>query len=227
MVIPITVRSIAEYLDQMALAINDIIEIRMDGVALGEETTNVFYFQSGSISTAADYLEDAVAQFITEVVARITPVLANTTAFNHFVAKNLTNGLDFYEESNNLPGAIASPALPSQTTFTVKLTRSSLLTRNGSKRYSGLSEAGVTGNLINWVPAQKAALEDAHAEVLSYASTPGTVDLGPVIVGRTFDPIEGEYVLDLDKINPIASAVAGFYTSSQVSRKAKQQYTSA
>lgn len=210
---------------ELALSVGDIIEIRMDGVSLGEATTNVYYYQSASASAAGDYLEDAVAQFITEVVAVITPVVANTTAFNKFVAKNLTNGLDYYEEPNNLPGALTSPALPSQTTFTVKLTRATLLTRNGSKRYSGLVEAGVTGNLINWVTAQKNALQAGHEAVLDYSSGGGTVSLGPVIVGRITTPGPTYGDLDLSKINPVLAAVAGLFTSSQVSRKAKQQYT--
>ena len=206
------------------LIAGDVFQITLEGFSLIEPITNVFYYGASSSSTdPADPYIAVINEFVGEVVDPLIAVLNTSTRYAQVTIKNLQNMTDFATLSINKTGTLAGAALPPHLTFTAQLVRSNLLTRNGSKRFSGLVEEGLTGNTINWVAGQKTALENALAADL-VSSVVGSWNLQPIIVGRfpIGSPNAGE--LDITRTSNVAQARLGLRTSSQNTRKQPQAY---
>lgn len=207
----------------MAATIGDILQVVVDGRSLGEDTTNVYYYEVEAVNVNQDQYDNWLEAFVDTVIAPQIPVMNTDTVFTQYTVKNLTNGLDYAVRSELMTGTLAGVSLPAYLTFSAQLVRSTLVTRNGGKRFSGLVEAGVTGNTINWVPAQKLAFEEGLIADVGDGLTDG-IEAKAVIVGRfpQSSPQAGE--LDLSRINDISAARLGNRVTSQVSRKLPQVY---
>lgn len=208
----------------MALVVGDVLQIVLEGRSNGEDVTNVFYFGcSNSSSDPGDTYLNVLTRFDAVVLPPLIAVSNTVTVYSQLTVKNLSNELDYAVLTINRTGTLAGAPLPAYITFTAQLVRTTLLTRNGSKRFSGLVEEGIVGNTISWIPAQKTALEQALDATL-VSPTPSSWSLIPIIVGRfpQGSPNAGE--LDLSRTNLISNARLGSRTSSQVSRKLPQVY---
>jgi len=101
--------------------------------------------------------------------------------------------------------------MPSFVAATIKLSRTTKETRNGSKRVGGMTEENVVGNgFIAGFLTQLQGLADVFADDIS---TVGAI-LHPVIL-KTRNADTDPFI-----VNPIAAGIASPVTSSQVSRKA-------
>lgn len=206
------------------LTFGDVVQITLEGRSLGEPTTNVFYYGASSSAVGEpDAYANVLSRFNTVVLTPLIAILNLQTQFDQITIKNLSNGLDYAVTTITRVGTLAGAALPAYITFSAQLVRNTLLTRNGSKRFSGLVEEGIVGNTISWNPAQKAAVEVALASDL-VSLVPGSWNLQPIIVGRfpQGSPNAGE--LDLSRTNNVIQARLGQRVTSQTSRKLPQVY---
>lgn len=209
----------------MAIADGDIIQIRLTSAFNGQVCENVYYYQAdGAAGDPAIYALASQA-FEDGVVDAVVPFTSVNYIANRISIKNLTNDLDIFEEAINVVGQVPGDSLPAYVTMTVKLQRTTALTRNGSKRYSGIAESIVTAGELNLLPSQRATIANAHSASLSVSGVGGATILRPVIIGRVpqGQPNAGE--LDISKVNRVASAALGLRITSQNSRKNIQVYT--
>lgn len=204
----------------MALSVGDILQITDVQTYLDQQVLNVYFFQAEVVGSAITY-QDVADYFQTQYVLEVAG--AQNAALTHVrtVIKNLTNGLDIFEDPISVPGSDASDAAPSFVAVSVRLVRSTALTRHGAKRYSGISEQQFAGNSLT---SGAQTVWDGVADVVGgpiVVDSAGDLDLtlAPVIVGRfpAGDPNAGE--LDLSKVNPVASGQV-IRLSTQTTRRA-------
>lgn len=209
----------------MPLNSADVVRIIANQSYLGQLMQNVFFYRAGTLPTPPEgetLYQYALSRFNAQWGI---PVRAQQhTDCNHlfYRIENLTNGVDFAELQINTAGAVSGDPAPSFQAINLTLQRSSLLTRNGSKRMGGLPESATTGNLVNWAGGTYTAIQDAFGKPLLDSLGDDDPWLFPCIVGRTLvENDEGEFVyeLDLTKINLITGAVIT-EPSTQRSRKA-------
>lgn len=209
----------------MAAVVGNILKVTAFQSFLGQLLQNVHFYRLTSIPTPSEGMtfEEYVANRFNAVVG--IPMRAIQSAnCQHTIYRvdNVSNNIDFAEVTIDTAGGSSGDPLASFDALNFILRRTTGVTRNGSKRLGGLSEASISGNtnivgataLANYTAALSAPLVTADATPDPFAEA--------VIVGRVFDATVGEeggYVLDLSRINPIASAA---YTavSTQRSRKA-------
>lgn len=133
---------------------------------------------------------------------------------------NVTNGEDFFIRPQSFFGGRAGPKLTILACVTVKQVRRTKITRNGSKRISGLSESNVDGSVVSMGGAQTALVEAFFGTALvGGGGAINDFELEPVIVGRTLNIVTGVYELDLSRVNDVTGAVMAQTVRSQVSRK--------
>lgn len=207
----------------MAAQVGDIIQITAKGISLAEPVVNVYYYQVETFVVGVDPYVAWLNDFRTKVMTPLKAVLNTSTAYNDYTLINVTNNVDYAvlaaTDTGTLPGLPVAPHV----TFSAQLVRSSRVTRNGSKRFSGLVEEGINGSLINWVAAQKLALENGlAADITTGGALP--MEAKAVVVGRIPSGFPNAGDLDLSRINDIASARLGNRVTSQVSRKIPQSY---
>lgn len=208
----------------MSLNIGDILKITQNQSFLGQLLQNVYFYRVLSLPTPPEgetVYDHIVLRFNADV--GIPMRVLQSTACNHTVYRvdNLTNGIDFSEQTINVPGTMGEEASPSYNALNFILRRSTALTRNGSKRVGGLGEQASNGNTCIIAAGTLAAYANAVADGLFTADALPVKFAEAVIVGRTLVPASDppSYELDLSKINPIASA-AFTAMSTQRSRKA-------
>lgn len=205
----------------MALAVNDIVQLTDVQTYLGQTMLNVYLYEMVEVG-AETTLEDIAQTFETLVLDAAADFQAAAVTHTFVQAKNLTNGVDIWEELSGRAGSAGGTEdQPSFMALGFRFVRSSALTRHGSKRIGGILEGAVTGNSLN---ASMTTLVDAYsaaaASVLEIdAGSPVDFVARPVIIGRfpKDDPDAGEY--DLSKVNPV-SAVQFIRVTTQSSRKA-------
>lgn len=203
----------------MAISVNDILQITDVQTYLDQQMLNVYFFRVDVLGSAVTY-EDVADYFQTQIVLPVKAMQSSATTHTFTVIKNLTNGLDIFEDPANLLGESSFEAGPSFVAASFRLLRSTALTRHGAKRIGGLAEEAYNGNGIS------AAYVGAASTVATALGAPVEVDsagdldltMTPVIVGRypQGDPNAGQ--LDLSKINEVASAQF-IRISSQVTRR--------
>lgn len=190
----------------MAIADNDILQITFVQSVTGQVVNNVFFYRADDPVGTPDY-GDVADGFISQVVVPLVATQSVDVGSTRIVIKNITNNLDIYEEANSNAGSRSGPVMPSFVAWAFRLVRSSALTRHGAKRIAGPSESDVADNgPVSGVLTVLTALATAMGEDFVVNDGGGnTVTLVPVIVGRT-ENVDGDYELDLTKINPVASA---------------------
>lgn len=193
--------------------IGDVIRITQKSLYGGEEQVNVFFYQVRTIGVGVSYADilDTFDGFVS--VAHANVAHAGTNIFQ-LDALNITNGVDIGALSTDIDGTIGGEGMPTFVAWGFKLTRTDTSTRNGSKRFGGVSESSVlNGNAEASIVPSLNALATVLQNDLVVAGDASETRLVPVIVGRT---PTGEY--DLARINIVQSAAYRKVTS-QVSRK--------
>lgn len=206
----------------MAIAQGDILQITDISYLDTNQIINVFFYRVTvrDVDTAYD---DVASCYLSDVQNFMLPLQHNTLYHTNLVIRNLTNGVDIYEEVTNNVGLAGGEACPNFVSYGFRLVRTDASTRHGSKRVGGLSESGVIGNTA---PAAFTASLNACAAAFAADITfpgSGTDEFTgePVIVGRfpAASPMHGQ--LDLGTINPVAACQYVRITSQTSRRKGR------
>lgn len=205
----------------MAIVANDILQIEDHQTYLGQQVLNVYHYRVESFESAASY-EDFADQWQVLVMSDIINIQVTNVVHARTVVRNLTNGIDIYEQVISTTGTVSGDGLPSLVAASFRLVRTDATTRHGAKRIAGLAESQIAYN--DPISAAVAAFNNVAASMGDVVEQTGTVDhdflLQPVIVGRTETaPGSGMYELDLTKINLVQSAQF-IRISSQTTRRA-------
>lgn len=191
----------------MALAVGDIIQFTDEQLYLGQQVLNVYHYRVDELDPDVT-IGDLADQFVTLILSIIREIQITSLIHTQVTVRNLTNGLDIWEEPLDLAGLADVPdPMPSFVTYAYRLIRSTALTRHGAKRIAGVGEGWVNGNVPT--PTALPGLQSRASVFVDPVSREGTVSdfvLTPVIVGRvpTGELGAGEY--DLSRINPVADA---------------------
>lgn len=179
----------------MAAALGDLLQLIDNQVYLGQQILNVYYYRVVSITGLADgYLSAINGYWEEQVLESILQIQASQLEHVSREWKNLSNGIDLFVDGTVIPGESVhsdSALLPSFISAGFILRRESLATRNGYKRFAGLSDTDVDGNEWTGTATQITDIEEALAADL----TGGLVSIvEPVIVKRPIDPPVSSYV---------------------------------
>ena len=195
----------------------DVIAIKVEQELLGEEVLNIFYFlyELGIIGVT---LVDLLSEFKLAVWDLVRIGQHPDVSTINMQAQNLTNGVDV----DDLPlsdigvDTTGGDVLPSSTAAGYVLNVGSRETRPGGKRIAGISDARVTDNAYDAGGTISADIEDAFAVSLDVSGLIiGEGVLIPYVVGRDLLGI-----IDLNRIQPIASAAVSALIRTQTSRRA-------
>ncbi len=159
---------------------------------LGQTVLNVYYFQFDPITGAGStYLESMNSAFVTDVLPAILAFQADAVDHTHRDWMNLSNMIDIFSDDSLLSGVLGGSEINSFTSLGFLLRRSDGNTRNGYKRFAGLTEDRLLGNVYTFGSGEQAAAEAALAAPL----TVGIIQYGhPVIVKRPIANPAGAYV---------------------------------
>lgn len=177
----------------MAVEIGDLIRVTDFQTYLGETCLNVYYYRIiEDTPLGADYLEELAEGFLDNVLEPVTAIQGPTCIHTQREWRNLSNGVDFFVDSEAIPGEFdGDNAINSFTSLGFMLIRSDLLTRNGYKRFTGLSENQVSGNSYVGDAGLTNAIADGLANALIFSLTDVAI---PVIVKRPIATPAGSYV---------------------------------
>lgn len=187
----------------VALSLGDLIEIVDYQTYLGEAVLNVYYYLSQNANVVdSDYLESLSTAFTGGVLAAVTELQVEGLLHANRTIKNLSNGVDFFVDTDVVTGQIAAPLatyMPSYVSAGFMLVRSNLNTRNGYKRFSGLTEGNVQGNDLVSFGTSVDDIEDSLAQELITLLSDTFI---PVIVKRPIPAPGGADAIT----NPISSS---------------------
>lgn len=169
----------------MAAALGDLIRIIDNQNYISQDMMNVYYYRVTSpTGFTNDGYESILDWFETNILAPVADIQVEQLNHTTLQLVNMTNGIDIVERVENVTGTLTPTTgqlLPSFMSIGFKLIRESLVTRNGYKRYGGLEETAVDGNLITL----STTLTDAIADGLKADVVVGLATLvEPVIVKR-------------------------------------------
>jgi len=193
-------------------SIGNILRITQCQQIFGETACNVFYYLVAAWTGNLD-LDDVIDEFIDAVATPLQPLQSAAVSTIQIRVDNVSTGLEFAERTNGLlSGTATGEAAPSYMAAGFRLNRTTGVTRNGAKRFTGVTEGHISGQ--TWSP-----YDDAPAIAMANALAADLIldvndELSPVIVGR-----QANGSLDLTKLNPVASATPLQYLTTQNSRK--------
>lgn len=179
----------------MGASLGDLIQCVDNQTYLGQQVLNVYYYRiilalgldDGYLTLLNDAWESTV----------LNPVKAiQNDGLSHVSRewRNMSNGVDLFTDGTVIPGSNAEPGTAQSPSFVSAgflLQRESLVTRNGYKRFAGLSENLISGN--TWVGGTPllTAIENGLKADLNVSVVP-TAE--PVIVKRPIEAPVGSYV---------------------------------
>lgn len=202
--------------------IGDILRLTLNGTYLGQQVRNVFFYEVAVGSTGGLAIGGFVDEWETDFQTRVADYLNPLYTADNVLVENLTDGLQFENVSVDIEGGLAGTAMPSFVSMSVRQNRSSKLTRNGYKRYAGLSEETVTVNSVGFSQGVRDIIAAFHSGFLQYLDYDGNGNdyiLENVIVGRTKNA-QGVYEVDLNRVNPVFTALVQDLVTTQNTRKA-------
>lgn len=134
----------------MGAVLGDLIQCVDNQSYLGQQILNVYYYRVTSVTPLEggylSFMNDSWEGGVLNNVKIIqTPELLHLSR----EWRNLTNGTDLFVDGSVVPGvdpASTASLTPSFTSLGFLLQRESLVTRNGYKRYGGISEGNISGN---------------------------------------------------------------------------------
>lgn len=170
----------------MALNNGDVLTLKLFSLNQNQTQLNVYWYvvSDTEVNTTEDDVGDL---FVSAFIPTLRPLLATNVTINRLRIDNVTTGLTFDDRPLNLAGTNTGVgSLPPQWCGQFKLYVPTKLTRNGYKRYSGITESDVAGNAYTGVWAGAAAT--AHATALISPLVGTVTDHGftasHVVVGR-------------------------------------------
>lgn len=197
------------------LIAGDIYEV-VDTQSFGlQEIKNIFHYIVTDVVGNPTLLQ-AIIDFVSSVIDLVKIIQSNSLTHTNVSLKNISNGIDYREESISVPGTGGTgEALPIHDAYSIKLAGASLITKPGGKRLAGALEADQTGGVTNLPLATRNIVSGALKDpFISDNGLGSQATFTPVIVGR--DPL-GAY--DLTRINTIGDAVFRVELSTQRTRK--------
>lgn len=202
--------------------VNDVIQIRHEFTVQGQACMNVFYAVIGAGSTGDLALSSFVDEYAATELLYWRDFAHEDAIFDRVVMDNLTSGLEFAEAALNAPGLQVGDGLAPVWALNVTLPRTTKITRNGSKRISGLLEQDISDGVWGLTAGKAAAIVNwctTTQTILDYDGSGNDVFLLGRIVGRTKN-IEGVYELDLSKLNAFGTPIINTVATTQRTRKA-------
>ena len=174
----------------MALSIGDIIRITLCQKLEDQTVCNVFAYVVDVLVGVV--LQDDVQLAFRQVVVPDINVIQSTAIDNErVVTENLTNGIDFTDNLVGGQGLQAQPALSTFEAMSFKYNRQTKITRNGFKRFAGVSAALQTDpnnlDISNTGVTDLAATLGNVLVVPAQAGGGQTATLTPIILGRNPD----------------------------------------
>ena len=134
----------------MAASLGDLIQLVDNQLYLGQQVLNVYYYRVTAVAGLADgYLSDLNDYWEPNVLDQVLNIQSDSLDHVSREWRNLTNGADLFVDGSVIPGALAesdASDTPSYVSAGFLLHRESLVTRNGYKRFAGITEAQITGN---------------------------------------------------------------------------------
>lgn len=203
----------------MAIALNDILQITDVSVMDSSEILNVYFYRTTARDVDTDY-PDVSSCFQSDVQNALLQLQSGACVHTAIHIRNLTNGIDVYDEVTNNGGVVGGENFPNFVSLGFRLVRTNATTRHGSKRIGGLPETLIAGNSV--VGAFNAAVAAAAAALAADITFPGTgtdeYTGEPVIIGRWPINTPNAGQLNLSVVNPVATA-ALIRVTSQTSRR--------
>lgn len=202
--------------------IGDILRVTAKQTLFGENMFNVFFYEVFAGSNGLLVLGAIADEWAAEWKLNIAAALSVEVELVEVKIENMTNGVDFIEFPTSQNGNIAGECSPSFVAYGVQQKRSTKVTRNGSKRFSGVPESQHTDNEVTLGQNEVDKVTAFCSTILTLTDYDGQgndCNLDNVIVGRTKNA-QGVYELDLSKINRVSSASMNTLITSQTSRKA-------
>lgn len=177
------------------LAENDIVRVVVNQrfILTNEPMLNVFHYLAvdvvGDWTSPTSYANIA-AEILIPMNEYVGAFQTTDVAYDNAVATNLTDGLSFgtYIPPVDLFGATVGSTEPLQVAVSFKLTRSTLATRNGSKRFGGIADVLVTDATGQGIAGltQTATLEDWLASPIEMVNGSGdTAVLLPIVLRQS------------------------------------------
>ena len=156
----------------MGVETDDLIRITDKQTYLGQEVLNVYYYRYVVGAPVLDEVYDTIAGWWSDFV--LDPVRETQNQFvMHTTLKieNMTGGADIREYTINKPGTLtctAAQCLPANMTVGYILHRNNRNTRNGYKRFSGLTDNLVVGDsYVRFDETAISNLEEALAKPIN------------------------------------------------------------
>jgi len=202
------------------MALGDILRITDKQVQNSQEVLNVYFYEwSAVIGPTVSDLE-AVCHIYNDDV-RPSLLAIQGAALGHLSTKveNLSNGVDFFELVEPTPvlgeRSDSGTTLPPFVTHTFMLVRSTLDTRNGFKRFGGVSELDTAGGVSILSSTLATNMENALAADLN----DGVVNVAfPVIVKRPIPAPGGVFIAH--SLNGVSYRGVGTQNSRKIGRGA-------
>jgi hypothetical protein len=178
----------------VAASQGDLLQLVDNQTYLGQQILNVYYYRvTPALGITGNYLELLNDYWEDNVLPPICAIQNDGLSHVSREWRNLSNNVDLFTASNVIPGTNAEPGTAQEPSFVSAgfiLRRESLVTRNGYKRFAGLSENLISGN--TWVGG--ATLLNNIATALAGDLNIGIISSAePVIVKRPIDPPVGVY----------------------------------
>lgn len=179
----------------MAAALGDLIQLIDNQTYLGQQVLNVYYYRITALLGLGDgYLSDLNNDWETNILATIRAIQLDGLLHVSREWRNLTNGTDLFADNgvlNGLVGGAATSYTPSFLSAGFMLQRESLATRNGYKRFAGISESNVSGNELVGLTTEVTNISNALPADLNVGAFPVAE---PVIVKRPINPPVASYI---------------------------------
>lgn len=172
----------------MALEQGSIVRVTDFQTYLGQQVLNVYYYRYFLLLGASDSAyEELALDFKQNIVDSVRSLQNTYLTHTEIRIENISNGVDIYSLSPNVSGTVAASdvtVMPSNITAGYILRRGSRVTRNGYKRFSGLTEGQVSGN--TYVPGNDAQVEVIESKLADGLYLGAVKSLEPIIMKRPF-----------------------------------------
>lgn len=188
----------------MALQTGSLLRITDVQEYLGQQVLNVYFYRYFLVLGASDSAYEELANdFKDNLLDAVTEIQNEYLVHKEVRVENISNGIDIYTLSINEAGKLtASESIlaPSNVTVGFILRRGNRVTRNGYKRYSGLTDNSFTGN--NYIVPSAPNIAAIEAKLSDGLYLGAVKSLEPVIIKRPFnEPVGYDYFY-----SPITSA---------------------
>jgi len=131
-------------------SLGDLLRFTDRQTFLGQTVLNVYFYRITSITGLdATYLDVLGAWFVDNVITPVASLQSDDVSHVELFMESITNGVDINSYTTDLPiaGAASGDNLPPYTSYGFQLIRESRVTRNGYKRFAGVTEPNQTNGV--------------------------------------------------------------------------------